>query len=597
MIRKCGPVRNRPGKRGAGRPVAALAAVSAALIGTAGQVPSAYAAPSPTAQRAGSYPVGSHVGSGWHRNATLLGAPTGPEVPVTAFGQTGYTQQYADGHELVSSSFGVFEISGGLRTAFGLNVATFGWPTTSQYSVNDVGGSSGVEQDFSTVASGARTGQLTYRWKSNGVAYFVRAGMYTRFISSGGMSANGWPTADQAYLGRCAEWAQQFTKSSTVYFDTRFCPAPQYAQPQQSQAGDGPGYALGYGYSGSAVYFAQRALGIASGNMSTVIGPQTSGAIKNFQRSHGQPVTGTINEATWTALHTGMPFSTSTWPNPSSVATDATAAVRREAVVSYAKRMVGSRYIWGGTGNAGSPAGFDCAGFALQAVRAGGIRLLWATNWFDVYPPSDLARVLWQDTELQHVSTASLRPGDLVFYGDSSRVRHVSIYIGDGQAVNAVGQRVQTLSVWNTSGWSTIYGAVRPVSSTGSSASGVQVDAGAGPKSLARALPDPTKVNNAASSLIIAGRPLAPVPVTVAGGTLRASERQIHKAGVIAAVQAGDRLTGIPAGSEVVWIGAGFVLGLSRTQGATAPKGATQALVLSVGNAAGLGIDSPVSKG
>ena len=48
------------------------------------------------------------------------------------------------------------------------------------------------------------------------------------------------------------------------------------------------------------------------------------------------------------------------------------------------------------------------------------------------------------------VSADQMRPGDLVFYGNGSRVNHVAMYIGNGQVVHASTYKTGIkLSPWN----------------------------------------------------------------------------------------------------------------------------------------------------
>ena len=109
----------------------------------------------------------------------------------------------------------------------------------------------------------------------------------------------------------------------------------------------------------------------------------------------------------------------------------ARAAMSRR-VVSYAKRFLGVRYVYGGS----SPrSGFDCSGFVRYVYAHFGVSL----------PHSSYA----QFTDGRRVSRRSLRPGDLVFFDG---VGHVGLYVGNGRFIHAphTGTRVQisTLAGW-----------------------------------------------------------------------------------------------------------------------------------------------------
>lgn len=90
-------------------------------------------------------------------------------------------------------------------------------------------------------------------------------------------------------------------------------------------------------------------------------------------------------------------------------------------VVSYAKSMVGGRYVWGGSQFAAT----DCSGLVMLSYAQIGISL----------PHLASAQAGYGTT----VSYSDIQPGDLVFYGGSSysSIYHVSMYIGDGKIVHA----------------------------------------------------------------------------------------------------------------------------------------------------------------
>lgn len=88
-------------------------------------------------------------------------------------------------------------------------------------------------------------------------------------------------------------------------------------------------------------------------------------------------------------------------------------------IVNYAKRFLGTPYVWGGT----TPAGFDCSGFTSYVYRnAAGI---------------SIPRTSGSQANVgQYIgSKGSLQPGDLVFFG--SPTSHVGIYVGGGQYIHS----------------------------------------------------------------------------------------------------------------------------------------------------------------
>jgi len=93
----------------------------------------------------------------------------------------------------------------------------------------------------------------------------------------------------------------------------------------------------------------------------------------------------------------------------------------RVDLVEYAKQFLGNPYVWGGTS---LTKGADCSGFVLSVFKKYGINL------------SHSSRA--QANEGTKVSTSDLKPGDLVFYANSSgTINHVAIYIGSGQVIHA----------------------------------------------------------------------------------------------------------------------------------------------------------------
>ena len=91
-----------------------------------------------------------------------------------------------------------------------------------------------------------------------------------------------------------------------------------------------------------------------------------------------------------------------------------------------AESFIGGTYTYGGM----SPeTGFDCSGLVKYVFKnAAGISL-----------PRTSAE---QAGEGQSITASELQPGDLIAYDGSDRdgsVNHISIYVGDGMAVHAVG--------------------------------------------------------------------------------------------------------------------------------------------------------------
>ena len=95
-------------------------------------------------------------------------------------------------------------------------------------------------------------------------------------------------------------------------------------------------------------------------------------------------------------------------------------AVTGTAVVEYAKKYLGLRYVSGGNSLS---KGTDCSGFTKLIYKEFGVTLSRA--------------VRGQVGNGSYVSKSNLRPGDLVFYGNKSNtVSHVGIYMGNGKVIH-----------------------------------------------------------------------------------------------------------------------------------------------------------------
>lgn len=92
----------------------------------------------------------------------------------------------------------------------------------------------------------------------------------------------------------------------------------------------------------------------------------------------------------------------------------------RDTIVRLAQAQVGMPYVLGGT----TPRhGFDCSGL----VR-------WVFSQVHVTPP----RLARQQARIgAPIRRESLRPGDLLAFGERDSVTHIGIYVGDGRYVHA----------------------------------------------------------------------------------------------------------------------------------------------------------------
>ena len=109
-------------------------------------------------------------------------------------------------------------------------------------------------------------------------------------------------------------------------------------------------------------------------------------------------------------------------------------ASRRQQIVNFATQFLGNPYVWGGTSLTN---GCDCSGFTMKVMEQFGVSL-----------PHYSGSQAKCGTK---VDSSSMRPGDLIFYGNrSGTINHVSMYIGNGQIVHAASRRSGIkISTWN----------------------------------------------------------------------------------------------------------------------------------------------------
>ncbi|WP_331727383.1 NlpC/P60 family protein (plasmid) [Kitasatospora sp. NBC_00374] len=125
-------------------------------------------------------------------------------------------------------------------------------------------------------------------------------------------------------------------------------------------------------------------------------------------------------------------------------------------VIEAARSQIGVPYSWGG-GDASGPTtgiccsqggqdgrkvlGFDCSGLMVFAFAKVGVSLPRVA--------ADQAGVGQRIPASAGVS--ALKPGDMVFFGNSTGIYHVGLYIGGGQMLNAPkpGDSVKQAAVWN----------------------------------------------------------------------------------------------------------------------------------------------------
>ncbi|NOU46359.1 MAG: C40 family peptidase [Bacteroidales bacterium] len=96
------------------------------------------------------------------------------------------------------------------------------------------------------------------------------------------------------------------------------------------------------------------------------------------------------------------------------------------SIVSVARNMMGSPYLWGGASSKAN----DCSGFVKVAYYAQGIILARDASQQAKYgEPVDFSKI------------ENLQPGDLLFFGrDERHITHTGIYLGNGDFIHSSGR-------------------------------------------------------------------------------------------------------------------------------------------------------------
>ncbi|MBM7552094.1 NlpC/P60 family protein [Thalassobacillus pellis] len=152
-----------------------------------------------------------------------------------------------------------------------------------------------------------------------------------------------------------------------------------------------------------------KELGYYTYHLDGSFGPITEAAVKAFQSDQGLKVDGLAGPKTMAALD--------------DITSDSneTETASQSEIVSTAKSLIGTPYVWGGT----TPEGFDSSGFIQYVFAQTGIDL------------SRTERDMWK---YDGVTVDSPSIGDVVFFEgtyDVNGASHSGIYIGDNKIIHA----------------------------------------------------------------------------------------------------------------------------------------------------------------
>jgi len=97
-----------------------------------------------------------------------------------------------------------------------------------------------------------------------------------------------------------------------------------------------------------------------------------------------------------------------------------------QTIISVAKKMMGSPYLWGGA----TSKGVDCSGFMKMAYYSQGVILA-----------RDASQQARYGEPIDFKNIANLQPCDLLFFGKSAqRITHVGMYLGNGDFIHSSGR-------------------------------------------------------------------------------------------------------------------------------------------------------------
>ncbi|MHA3066174.1 C40 family peptidase [Lacticaseibacillus saniviri] len=280
-------------------------------------------------------------------------------------------------------------------------------------------------------------------------------------------NASYWQFSDRAVAGKHMWFkvsANQWVKDSWAKEVVPYQNPSQFYQVnyKQIKPTGQVGYNLVRGSEGIKTWLTLRALGLNSSyaNMSA----SAQNAVANFQRNHGLPATGIVNQATWVK----MGFAASSWTSidswiyPLQTPWYADRSAHIEAMIKAAYSYLGKPYIVGASTS--TQYGNDCSGLVTQALYAAGINPLPVSSIQHAQPGNEWnSRLLAASNKFKHVSYADRQRGDLIFYTSpyDGRVWHVAIYLGNNQVIESWPPRVMVQPIKNSQrSWVT--GVARP---------------------------------------------------------------------------------------------------------------------------------------
>jgi cell wall-associated NlpC family hydrolase len=179
---------------------------------------------------------------------------------------------------------------------------------------------------------------------------------------------------------------------------------------------------------------ALRSAGFAKVPTTGRYGATTAAVVKIIQKQRHLKRTGEVNAEFWKGLQAGKIIATTVVvkrPDAEPVSTAPQTRTEGEKALAYAKKQLGDRYAYGGTG----PKGWDCSGLTMKAWKTAGVTL-----------PHSAGQ---QYRIGKQISKSNLRNGDLVFFYRG--ISHVGLYAGNDKVIHAPrpGEKVSYIKMSN----------------------------------------------------------------------------------------------------------------------------------------------------
>lgn len=211
-------------------------------------------------------------------------------------------------------------------------------------------------------------------------------------------------------------------------------PPSRYLQPVSRVRAPGTTVLPRRGWNGTKVREVRARLGVGVPlNAGMTFDGRTESAVKRFQSRARVRSTGVVNWRTWAKLTRRSWTMDNFQMRP--VSLSASRSQRVNAMISFARRQIGTPYTWGGAG--GYRDGYDCSGLALQALYVAGIDPQPINVIAHAAPTYRSSKQLYAHPKLQKVRFGSRQPGDLVFWQGNGGIYHVAIYVGSNQIIEA----------------------------------------------------------------------------------------------------------------------------------------------------------------